>query len=86
MWEAPQFDRRHIPLGMCLSQNDIGLPKTRVSMPDTRKYAAAESPYGPAPMTVTSQFIDLVAIVFRYKVEPLIGVVDRAHNKQHMLE
>ena len=53
--DAPQFDRKHIPAGICFSQNAIGCPNTIVSTPAARRYAAAESPYGPAPITTTSQ-------------------------------
>jgi len=31
MWDADQFDRRHIPDGICIAQNAIGFPKIRLS-------------------------------------------------------
>src|SRR5277367_5388029 len=31
----------------------MGLPKTRVSIPFARRYAASDRPYGPAPMIAT---------------------------------
>jgi hypothetical protein len=33
-----------MPVGIWFSQNDIGSPKTLVSIPAVRKYAAEESP------------------------------------------
>ena len=37
-------ERSSIPEGICLSQNDIGWPKTATSKPAARRAAAAASP------------------------------------------
>ena len=55
MWVAAQGERSFMPFGMCSRQNDIGRPNTRVSMPAELRWAPSDSPYGPAPMTATSQ-------------------------------
>src|SRR5690349_14784895 len=55
MCDASQGDRRHIPCGMCRSQNAMGSPKSVTSRPETRlRCAAAASPYGPAPTIAMS--------------------------------
>src|ERR1700690_3062159 len=56
-----------MPAGIWFAQNAIGSPNTRVSKPAFRRYAADESPYGPAPTTVTLQPDDLL-----FKTLPLI--------------
>src|SRR5215469_2482137 len=50
MFDANPSDFRNIPFGMCASQLSIVRPTIRKGMPWWRKYAAIESPYGPAPM------------------------------------
>jgi hypothetical protein len=55
-WEASQGDRKHMPLGMLRSQNDMASPNTRTFTPLEFKCAAADNPYGPAPTTTTSDF------------------------------
>ena len=44
-------DLRHMPAGMWLRQLDITSPKTRGWIPRARRWAATDSPYGPAPIT-----------------------------------
>src|ERR1700758_1755275 len=55
-WDASQGDRKHMPSGILRSQNDMVSPNTRTLTPLAFKCAAAESPYGPAPITTTSGF------------------------------
>jgi hypothetical protein len=55
MVDASRGERKSIPAGILLAQNSIGSPNTRASMPDARKCADEESPYGPAPTIMTSQ-------------------------------
>src|SRR5688500_6860025 len=54
MLDERRVDLRSIPTGMFRSQNAIGSPNTIVSTPTGRRWAAAASPYGPAPMTAAS--------------------------------
>lgn len=53
MFEAAGVDLRSIPSGMWSRQLTMGSPKTRTGMPRARRWAAVDSPYGPAPMTAT---------------------------------
>src|SRR5580692_4272214 len=53
-FEAKPSDLRHIPLGMWDNQLSMGRPKMRNGMPWPRRWAARESPYGPAPTIAIS--------------------------------
>src|SRR5919108_4879928 len=56
MLEAVRNDRRNIPCGI-VSQKPITFPKTRASTPASRRNAAVESAYGPAPTIATLQLL-----------------------------
>src|SRR2546428_1983692 len=43
-----------MPFGMCRRQNSNVLPKTATCIPRRMRWAAVESPYGPAPTTTAS--------------------------------
>src|SRR2546428_11691130 len=43
-----------MPFGMCRRQNSNVLPKTATLSPRRMRWAAVESPYGPAPTTTAS--------------------------------
>jgi len=56
-------------MGIFVSQNDIGSPKTRTSNPFiVRKCAATDMPYGPAPITDTSHRV--IAMKFQTNLYP----------------
>src|ERR1700752_834184 len=57
MCVAAQPERRSMPKGILRSQKDIGSPKGGPSSDlPSRKWAVADTPYGPAPITATSHF------------------------------
>jgi hypothetical protein len=63
MLDDRRVDRSDIPRGICLSHDAIGSPNTTVSTPAWRRCAAADSPYGPAPITATSCTINLLHVL-----------------------
>src|SRR3984957_9024910 len=46
-----------MPAGMLVRQLDMTSPKTRVPIPRARRWAATDSPYGPAPMTTAGMLL-----------------------------
>src|SRR6516162_1830825 len=62
-----------MPVGILLSQNSIGSPKTCALIPAARRCACAERPYGPAPMMTTSQSNELFNFGPRCRLAELSG-------------
>src|SRR5215467_2590226 len=63
MCDATQPERNNMPMGMLLCQKDMGSPNVCTSSPGTvRSWAAADSPYGPAPRIATSYFVIRVSL------------------------
>ena len=60
-------ERKHILSGMCSCQKDIGPPTTIVSIPCSIARAAVATPYGPAPITRSSELSIKVAA---YLIDP----------------
>ena len=58
MLDATRGDLSSMPLGIRSDQNAIGSPNTFTPSPASWRYAAADKPYGPAPMTATWQSVD----------------------------
>lgn len=52
--EAKPSDFNRMPFGIWVSQVCMGLPKMRKLTPRGGRWAAMESPYGPAPTIATS--------------------------------
>src|SRR5262245_27595291 len=55
MCEASHGERSHMPAGMWFCQKSIARPNTATLTLANRRCAAADRPYGPAPMTATWQ-------------------------------
>ena len=58
-------ERSIMPFGIFCRQNAIGSPKTCVATPACLRCAATDSPYGPAPMTATSQELARLDVMMR---------------------
>src|SRR3954453_20989626 len=61
--ETKPSDFSTMLLGMCPAQVLSGLPNTRKSIPCAAKWAARERPWGPAPITATSQIFMPISVV-----------------------
>src|SRR4030095_11266182 len=55
--EASRGERKSMPWGIWCAQKSIGSPKIRTAIPRAFRWAAADSPYGPAPIIVTSHAV-----------------------------
>src|SRR5215813_6487176 len=75
MFVPKSGDLRWIP-GSMRRQKIIGCPKIRKSIPRDLRYAATDSPYGPAPMMTTS-----IECIRRRSPPPLQSMVLGIHSK-----
>src|ERR1700761_6425032 len=77
---ARHGERISMPLGMLCRQNPIGSPNTCVAIPARLKCAATESPYGPAPMTATLQFLACTDVMLRSFDQPPLRCLTRRNE------
>jgi hypothetical protein len=77
------LDRSNMPFGI-VRQNAIGSPKTRTSTPARRRCAAAERPYGPAPITATGvSFCMVRSVLFCPETSRADIVAGRVASRNH---